>query len=154
MITSEGGRLPGGCSWHLLAAPTTTSSPIGPLLKWWCPLLSFASPAANFTAETPTRLPGMMTHGAVLAAAVALLPALLLLLPLASAAPLATDSVGASRCPTPAGPGKMVVVDAPTPFYTWKECTCGPALPCANAGNLAGGAWAMRAQAQGAQFRH
>ena len=32
-----------------------------------------------------------------------------------------------ASCPTPAGPDKMVVVNAPKPFYSWQECTwvCG-----------------------------
>ena len=29
----------------------------------------------------------------------------------------------APACPSPAGPGLMVVVDAPTPFFSWTQCT-------------------------------
>lgn len=25
-------------------------------------------------------------------------------------------------CPSPAGPGKMMVVAAPTPYYSWEAC--------------------------------
>ena len=34
-----------------------------------------------------------------------------------------SGAMPAPACPSPAGPGLMVVVDAPTPFFSWTQCT-------------------------------
>ena len=46
---------------------------------------------------------------------------------LALAAALVSLPSTRASCPTPAGPDKIVVVNAPKPFYSWQECTwvCG-----------------------------
>ena len=43
------------------------------------------------------------------------------------------SAAGVSACQSQAGPGKMVVVAAPTPYYSWEECkkTYAAIDPCA-----------------------
>ena len=59
----------------------------------------------------------MFAMNAIVAAALAVLQ----LLSVAGAA--------SAACATLAGPENMVVVLAPTPFYSWKQCKCSPGVP-------------------------
>jgi len=38
------------------------------------------------------------------------------------AAATGATAATAATCPTPAGPANMVVVNAPVPYYSWKQC--------------------------------